>query len=53
MMNRADQEWPDDETVEIPTDEAEGQNTGTLITDLINVVEQTEKGTNEKRQDGN
>lgn len=45
MMSRADQSWPDDETVEIPTDETEAEpaNTGTLITDLISTVEQTEK----------
>jgi hypothetical protein len=49
MMSRADQSWPDDETVEIPTDEneAEPANTGTLINDLINVVERTEKGRSE------
>lgn len=50
MMNRASQEWPDEYTVEIPEPEPTGQNTGTLITDLTNVVERAEKESHEKHQ---
>jgi len=50
MMSRADQNWPDDETVEIPAEETEPANTGTLITDLTNLVEQAEKGDYEKNK---
>jgi hypothetical protein len=43
-MSRAEQNWPDDETAVIPTEEtAEPQNTGTTITDLTRLVEQIER----------
>ena len=46
MVNRAEQSWPEDETVEIPAEQEPetDQHDGTLIADLTNLVEQTEKG---------
>lgn len=38
MMSRAEQNWPDGETIEIPTTEEE-KYSGSLINDLIKVVE--------------
>jgi hypothetical protein len=51
MMSRTEQNWPDEQTVEIPTDEPT-EHSGSLITDLESLVEQTEKESNDN-QNGN